>query len=137
MIGSVLDSNVVISAHLSEDGWEATVLDLVFSGELRIFASDSILDEYALTLARPKFSAIAPEPVKRSLERTSKRAILVGPEDTLSVSIHEADNRFLECAETSNAEFLMTGNKRHFPEQWKNTRVVNARELLELIGRAS
>jgi hypothetical protein len=40
----------------------------------------------------------------------------------------------LECAETASANFLVTGNKRHFPKHWKNTQVVNARELLGMIG---
>jgi len=31
----------------------------------------------------------------------------------------------------------VTGNKRHFPEQWKTTTVVNARELLGRIGDES
>ncbi len=62
MIGIVLDTNVVVSAHLNEEGLEATMLDLVFTGELRIFASEPILEEYELTLARPK-SAAAPERV--------------------------------------------------------------------------
>ena len=43
------------------------------------------------------------------------------------------NNRFLECAETINAEFLITGNKRHFPEVWKGTKIVNAREFLEQV----
>jgi predicted nucleic acid-binding protein len=46
----------------------------------------------------------------------------------------EPDNRFLECAEAAGAEFLVTGNKRHFPQRWKTTRVANAREVLALIG---
>jgi hypothetical protein len=54
----------------------------------------------------------------------------VQPEHRLQASPDEADNRFLECAETVDAEFLITGNKRHFPKTWKGTKVVNAREFL-------
>ncbi len=133
MIGIVLDTNVVISAHLNEEGLEAAVLDLVFTGELRVFASEPILEEYELTFARPKFGAIAPERVRQSLAELRKRATLIEPEDTLDISSHKADNRFLECAEASCADFLVTGNKRHYPQQWKNTRVVNAREFLEVL----
>jgi uncharacterized protein len=43
-------------------------------------------------------------------------------------------NRFLECAEAASADCLFTGNKRNFPKRWKTTVVVNARELLGLIG---
>lgn len=46
----------------------------------------------------------------------------------------DPDNRFIECAEAAGTEFLVTGNKKHFPRRWKTTRVVNARELLGLVG---
>jgi uncharacterized protein len=39
----------------------------------------------------------------------------------------------LECAEAGEADFLVTGNKRHFPAHWGKTRVVNARELITTI----
>jgi len=52
----------------------------------------------------------------------------------VSESTHDADNRFLECAEAAGADFLVTGNKRHFPKRWKKTQVVNARELMGMIG---
>ncbi len=38
----------------------------------------------------------------------------------------EPDNRFLECAQASRADYLITGNKKHFPSQWQFTRIVNA-----------
>jgi predicted nucleic acid-binding protein len=31
------------------------------------------------------------------------------------------DNQFLECAEAAQADYLVTGNIRHFPEVWKET----------------
>jgi len=58
---------------------------------------------------------------------------LVHPVHTVTASPDESDNRFLECAETIDAEFLITGNKRHFPKAWKGTKIVNAREFLEQV----
>ena len=55
-------------------------------------------------------------------------------EDGLEAAIYEADNRFLECAEESQADFLVTGNIRHFPKRWKGTQVVTARQLIELVA---
>jgi predicted nucleic acid-binding protein len=55
------------------------------------------------------------------------------PSRLLSVSPDEPDNRFLECADAAGADYLVTGNKRHFPASFGNTRVVNARELIETI----
>jgi predicted nucleic acid-binding protein len=44
-----------------------------------------------------------------------------------------ADNRFLECAEAGKADYIVTGNKRDFPSKWRQTQIVNSRELLEWI----
>jgi uncharacterized protein len=44
------------------------------------------------------------------------------------------DDEFIACALSSNAQFLVTGNKRHFRESWlRGTRLVNARELVQHI----
>jgi predicted nucleic acid-binding protein len=59
---------------------------------------------------------------------------LVVPTHTVSASSDEADNRFLECAEVARADYLVTGNKKHFPHRWKTTEVVNAREFFGKIG---
>lgn len=63
-------------------------------------------------------------------------AIVVNPKETLAVSSDESDNRFLECAEAADADYVGTGNKRHFPEQWKKCMVTGARELVELLIEA-
>jgi predicted nucleic acid-binding protein len=63
--------------------------------------------------------------------------LLVTPVETLTVSRDEPDNRFLECAEAAKADFLITGNLRHFPKEWKGTRVVTARQFADLEGAAS
>jgi len=43
------------------------------------------------------------------------------------------DNMFLECAEAAHADFIVTGNQRHFPAEWKKTRVIGVRELIEIL----
>jgi predicted nucleic acid-binding protein len=58
---------------------------------------------------------------------------MIAPATTLAVSPDETDNRFLECAEAAGADFLVTGNRRHFPNVWKTTRIVSARELVEFV----
>jgi hypothetical protein len=51
----VLDTNVVVSAHLNSEGYERGVLDLALAGKLRMFVSEAILREYESVLRRPKF----------------------------------------------------------------------------------
>jgi putative PIN family toxin of toxin-antitoxin system len=129
----VLDTNVMVSAHLKSDGLERHVLDLVLAGELRLAASESILAEYAAVLARPKF-AFSQKRLARSMGLVRAAAQIVRPSRRLTIAHDPADNRFLECAEAARADYLVTGNKRHFPLRWRQTSVVNARELIEWIA---
>jgi putative PIN family toxin of toxin-antitoxin system len=128
----VLDTNVVVSAHLNSEGYERHVLDLALAGKIKLMLSDVILAEYEGVLVRPKFH-LGPSDTRRSLRLLRKAAHLVAPYKVLTAALDPADNRFLECAEAARADFLVTGNKRHFPKQWRQTVVVNARELLEWI----
>lgn len=133
MIRLVLDTNVLVSANLNVGGIEAQIVALALNQEIRLCVSGAVLDEYQRVLFYPRLKFV-PGEVVRFLLRLGRVSALVEPARTLSVSRDEADNRFLECAEAAAADYLVTGNKRHFPEQWKTTRVVNAREVLGLIG---
>jgi predicted nucleic acid-binding protein len=55
---------------------------------------------------------------------------LVHPRRALMDAKHEPDNRFLECALSVRADYLVTGNKKHFPKNWEPARIVNAREFI-------
>jgi putative PIN family toxin of toxin-antitoxin system len=133
MIRVVLDTNVVISAHLKTEGLERYALDLVLAGKLQLAASEAILAEYAGVLVRPQF-AITRKRLARAMDLIRKAAHIVRPSHRLTIAQDPSDNRFLECAEAARADYLVTGNKRHFPNAWRQTSVVNARELIEWIA---
>jgi putative PIN family toxin of toxin-antitoxin system len=128
----VLDTNIIVSAHLNEQGLEAAVLLLVFAGKIKLCVTQPILDEYADVLHREKFHFDSHR-IVLSLTKIRSISRKVRPRRLLSVCPDPNDNRFLECAEAARADFLITGNKRHFPKQWGATKVVNAREFLEII----
>jgi predicted nucleic acid-binding protein len=50
----------------------------------------------------------------------------------LTAASDEDDNRFLECAAAAGAEYLVTGNLRHYPAAHGSTQVVNARGFFTL-----
>ena len=132
MISVVLDTNVVVSAHLNPEGSESLVFLLALAGKLRLYLSEPIVAEYEAVLSRKKFS-FRPERVANSLAAIRAAGRMVKPTHTLSICPDPDDNRFLECAEAAQADYLVTGNKRHFPGQWAKTTVVNGRALLALI----
>ncbi len=128
----VLDTNVVVSAALKPQGLQSKVFELVASRRIALFVSPEVLAEYQEVLLRPKLG-LEPASVKKLLNEIREAAKLVRPKRRVSVSPDEADNRFLECAEAAQADFLVTGNIRHFPRQYQTTKVVNAREFLNAL----
>jgi len=124
---------VVVSAVLKPQGLESRVLELVASRRILLFASFEILAEYRDVLLRPELG-LEPSAARKLLGQIRQGATVVRPRHTLSVSPHEPDNRFLECAETAGVGFLVTGNTRHFPKHYKTIRIVNARDLLNTLG---
>jgi predicted nucleic acid-binding protein len=44
------------------------------------------------------------------------------------------DNKFLECADAARADYLITGNQKHFPKFWKKTKVIMSREFIDLVA---
>ena len=128
----VLDTNVLVSALLSTKGNEFLALRLALSDAFEVGVTTAILNEYREVLERPRFkiSRLKIETLFLELEASAR---LVRPANAVEASPDEADNRFLECAETIDAEFLITGNKRHFSKTWKGTKVVDARKFLEQV----
>lgn len=126
----VLDTNVVVSATLSRGGMAAATLDLAVARKVWLYVSHAVLSEYEDVLRRPKFLRVPREIIDNTLTLVRRIAIIVTPTERVSVSPDADDNRFLECAEAAEADYLVTGNKRHFPPHWKKTRVVSAPEFV-------
>jgi predicted nucleic acid-binding protein len=60
---------------------------------------------------------------------------LFTPEASAATSSDPGDTKFLQCAAAAQADDIVTGNKRDFPEaRYGLTRIVNAGELLDRIA---
>jgi putative PIN family toxin of toxin-antitoxin system len=88
------------------------------------------MDEYQEVLPRPRFK-LRPGDIAETLTKIDAVALWVTPTIELDETTDADDNRFLECAEAGQADYLVTGNTRHFPARWKKTRIVNTREFLQ------
>ena len=129
----VLDTNVVVSALLKPQGLEDQALRLALAGRLLLCVSPQVLAEYDRVLSSPKFK-FQPEEVATALRQLEKSGSLFSPVRTLKISGHEPDNRFYECADAAQAALLITGNLKHFEKDYQTTKIVNARELLDLLA---
>jgi putative PIN family toxin of toxin-antitoxin system len=129
----VLDTNVVVSALLKPQGLEDQILRLALAGRLLLCISPAVLEEYARVLPAPRFK-LRPEEVAKTLKQLESSSSIFHPAHNLKISDHEPDNRFYECADAAQANFLITGNLKHFKKHYKTTTVVNACQLLDLLG---
>jgi putative PIN family toxin of toxin-antitoxin system len=129
----VLDTNIIVSACLRPEGAPATIVELALLGAFTLCLSRDVLSEYKEVLGRPKFSRHSErtEEIMAGIQEISE---LVIPTTRLELSLDEEDNRLLECAEAAHAEMLVTGNQKHFPKHFGNTRVVTPRDFLTELG---
>jgi putative PIN family toxin of toxin-antitoxin system len=132
MIRVVLDTNVIVSAYLNQNGVPFLILKLALARAIQPYVSEPILAEYGELLRRKSY------PLDRRRARLLLNAIrgaciLVTPQPGSSLTNDPDDTKFLECAQAAKADYLVTGNMSHFPTgRWKYTRIVTPREFIEI-----
>ena len=129
----VLDTNVVLSAMLSNFGPAAVVLGLVLSRRLELVIDEQILDEYDEVLSRSRFGidprdrAILMERVRRVGQAYAPQALPGGRKGLPD----PADGMFLELALGARADWLVTRNVKHFPQhRCGSTSVVTPEQIV-------
>lgn len=130
MIRVVFDTNILFSAAFKRVGVPAQVLDLVTPGILTPCLSDAIMAEYLDVLMRPILRPHAAR-AREVLELMEAFAVHVSPTEKLSLCSDPDDDCFLECALAAEAAYLITGNVRHFPKEYKPVAIVTPRQLLQ------
>lgn len=129
----VIDTNVLVSAALKSEGLQRTTLLLSITKPARLYVSPPILEEYAEVLSRPELS-IRKGLRLQLLQLVKNRGHLVSPSRRIEVTSDPDDNIFVECADAARADYLVTGNRRHFPPFWKNTKIITPREFVTLVA---
>jgi uncharacterized protein len=127
----VIDTNVLVSAALKPESLQRTTFLLAITKPARLYVSTAILDEYADVLSRPELG------IRRGLRQQLLQLIknhgyTVAPSSRLEITSDPDDNVFLECADAARADYLITGNRKHFPAFWKNTKIITSREFIDL-----
>ena len=129
----MLDTNVLVSAILSPNGPPAAVLRALLTERVSLCFDERIVSEYRDVLTRPKFSfdrALVDELI--GFLESAGSPTLAAP---LAVDLPDPwDQMFIEVAVSSGADFLVTGNLKHFPENAREgVRVVSPRDFLDAL----
>lgn len=131
----VLDTNIIISSQLDAKSAAAIILLLVFNGKLELLASQEILKEYEDVLQKTKFD-FSSKKANRLISKIKRNSTLIKTRSKFDKIADEADNRFIECAYDGGADFLVTGNSKHFCfESFRGIKIIDPSEFIGVIGR--
>ena len=116
---------------LTADGRAALIFRLALSRYFQCYVSEEILAEYSEALQRRKFRLDA-EYVVQSLGVFRAAAVLVNPGLQIVAARDPDDDNILECAIAARADYIVTGNIRDFPKQFRGVSVLPPRGFLNV-----
>src|ERR1017187_7806316 len=134
MIRVVIDTSVLVSAVMSPTGPNAQLFDFIAAKEVRPYLSAAVLEEYDRVFEYERLKHLDKRRISLLRRVLDRVAVRVRPAGRLKISGHEEDNRIYECAVAAKAHYIVTENTKHFSQPYKETKSVNARQLLKLLA---
>ncbi len=121
----VIDTNVLISAAVAGRNPEAVILFIVANPNFEWIVSTEILTEYKAVLSRSRLRLREEKP-ERWFYILDAATTVVEVNTSIDFPPDQKDAKFLACAVTTNADFLITGDK-HFSQAQSlvNTAIVS------------
>ena len=129
---ATIDTNVIVSYFYQKDSPPGKIVEMALDGPIVPLFHQDIFREYADVLLREKFDFDIGD-VLSFLWNFYNRGILLDRTDAYEKFVDEKDVVFYEVTLTgrsSNDAYLITGNKKHFPQKYF---VVSPREMLSII----
>lgn len=127
---AVIDTNVLVSFLLKKNSIPSLVVELVGRYEIIPILHETIINEYERVLKKDKFN-FDPKKIDKILKIISSRGIFQKLDNSELKFEDKEDKKFYDlylCASKFTDVFLITGNKKHFPNE---NNIVNPREFFE------
>jgi len=131
----ILDTNIVVSALISNSVPTKILYELVLNQKVKICLTEEIFTEYIEVLNREKFTKYTNFKSKADIVLNKLREISTYYETYRKIEIlsDTSDNKFLELAAVSSADYLITGNTLDFQiTEFEYTRILTPREYWNL-----
>lgn len=132
----VIDTNVFVSALLVESSPAARLLEHWRRGRLSVMTAAEQLEEIIRVLRYPKLRDRIPARLGNDLvAELHELAVFVEDLPWVERSIDAADNYLLALAEASEADYLISGDKRHILVLGTHveTQIVSLRKFMDMI----
>jgi putative PIN family toxin of toxin-antitoxin system len=144
MTTAVLDTNVLVQALIgSSRSASARALDACYDGKFQLICSSDSLDELVAVLLLPHIRrrhGLSDDEVVEFIESLlpNARRYSGSVEVPASLTREPSDSKFLALAEESQADYLVTNDRRHLVHlgRYQQTRIVTPAQFLRaLLGR--
>ena len=137
MLKVVIDTNIFISGVLVEGGNPSIIIkSWKRTRKYQLFVTEEIIQEVLRVMQRLN---VSPDIITDWNKVIRKNAISVAPTKKIeAVKEDPSDNKFLECAIESRADYIVTGDK-HLKRlnEFEGIKIINAREFLDILSKES
>ena len=127
----VIDTNVLVSGLIQQGYPYLIVNNLFIEQKISLCVSYELLAEYYEVLKRKKFSRY-PDFLSKAeslLAQIETKSITYTPKFKLDIISDKDDNKLLELASESNANFTITGNTNDFTmKKYRRTSIVSPKD---------
>lgn len=135
MLKIIIDTNVLISALIQKNYPYFILHNILFEGNFELCISDELLEEYIEVLHRPKFAAYPDflNQAEYTIAKILDYSIKYTPTEKIELLKDVDDNKILELAKASNADFIITGNIKDFTiSEFNNTKIKSPKDFWEI-----
>ncbi|MBI2654890.1 putative toxin-antitoxin system toxin component, PIN family, partial [Candidatus Woesearchaeota archaeon] len=129
--------NTLVSAFFWE-GNEAELLRKIEQGKAKLYITNEIIKEIEDVIKRPKFNEVmknanlTPDQIMQKVVSLSH--LVIAPKITVKVCRDEKDNKFLECAESAKADYIIRGDDDLLSlKEYKWIPIVRTGRILQLL----
>lgn len=128
----VFDTNVLLSSTLWDGSVAQKLLNKCIRSDIKIFSSTDILSEYQRVLRRD--FDYSDEEIIYIMEKILSFIALVTPKQKVDVVKEDPDdNKIIECAIASSAEYIVTYDKHLLNlKAYKEIKIIKPEEVLKI-----
>ncbi|MFN3479071.1 MAG: putative toxin-antitoxin system toxin component, PIN family [Thermodesulfovibrionales bacterium] len=129
----VIDTNVFISSFLNPHGNPKKIVDMWKDGHFILCITEDIVFEYVEVLIRLGIPIGKIKELTGLFKERANVEFIMSIEKMEIIKDDPQDNKFIECAVTANAQYIISGD-RHLKalKSFGNIRILSPSEFLEL-----
>ena len=127
----ILDTNIIVSALISNSIPTKILYEIVLTQKVQTCLSEEVFAEYVEVMNREKFVKYTNFKTKADIVLNKLREIskFYKTDRKIDILTDTSDNKFLELAAVSSADYLITGNTLDFDiTEFEYTRILTPRE---------